>query len=579
MPGMFDDLIPPARPAAQGMFDDLIPPARQAAPQPSPQAAPQAPQTPAPRTTAEQLGLGTRATAQGLLGLPGLFYDVAAIPQNLASNIPGLGWMRVKPAAQQVSEAATAIGLPEPRDASERIMGAAISGAASVPTGVGIGGAVRQVATPTMQRLADVLQASPVQQVLTGATGGAGSQLAQEAVGEQASPTAKAAAGVLGGVAGAVAPSAALGAGRRIVTPLPSRLTAEERRLMQVAEREGVEVPIGAATGSGTMKRVETALGQLPGSAGLAQQQQQRMREQLNAAAMRRAGEVATDVRPETLERAFSRLGQQFDDLIAQTPQVRLDRDFFRAIDDIENQYVRRMDVNIRPPVTSYIDEFNVVRNAPNAAIPGDAYQNISSNLRRMARSNANPEARFALNQMADALDDAVERQLSPQLRRDWQQTRREYRNLLAIDQAASGGTAADRQTGNLPLGAFQQAVRSQDRGGFGRGRGELNDLARLAGFISDKIPDSGTASRTNISNILTLSAPAATTGSMVGSVAGPLAGLAAAAATPWAVQRGLQSAPGRAYLMNQRFAGPSPLSADARRAALISALTQGIAP
>ena len=547
---------------------------------PAPPQAPQAPQAVAPRTTAEQLGLGTRATVQGLLGLPGLVYDVAAIPQNLLSNIPGLGFMRAAPAAERVSQAATAIGLPEPRDPGERIMGAAISGAAGAPTGVGIGGAVRQVAAPMAQRLANVLQAAPVQQAVTGATGGVGAQLAQEAVGEDASPTAKAAAGVLGGVAGAVAPSAAVGAARRVATPLPSRLTAEERRLMQVAEREGVEVPIGAATGSGTMKRVETSLAQLPGSSGLAQQQQQRMREQFNAAAMRRAGEVATDVRPETIDRAFNRIGQQFDDLVAQTPQVRLDRDFFRALDDIESQYVRRMDVNIRPPVTSYIDEFNLVRGAPNAAIPGDAYQNISSNLKRMARSNTNPEARLALNEMADALDDAVERQLSPQLRRDWQQTRREYRNLLAIDQAASTGTAADRQTGNLPLGAFQQAVRAQDRRGFGRGRGELNDLARLAGFISDKIPDSGTASRTNIANLLTLSAPAATTGGMVGSMAGPVAGLAAAAATPYAVQRAIQSDLGRRYLMNQRFAGPSPLSADARRAALASILSQqGVSP
>ena len=578
-PNPFLQYVQPAAPAQPAPQEGANPFLQFAQPAPGPQEAPQAPQAAPPRTTAEQLGLGARATAQGLLGLPGLAYDVAAIPQNLLSNIPGLGFMRAKPAAERVSQAATAIGLPEPRDAGERIMGAAISGAAALPTGYGVGGLARQAAAPAAQRLADVLQASPAQQAITGATGGAGAQVAQEAVGEQASPTAKAAAGVLGGVAGAVAPSVAVGAARRVATPLPSSLTTEERRLMQVAAREGVDVPIGAATGSGTMKRVETSLAQLPGSAGLAQQQQQRMREQFNAAAMKRAGEVATDVRPETIDRAFNRIGQQFDDLVAQTPQVRLDRDFFRVLDDIESQYVKRMDVNIRPPVTSYIDEFNLVRSAPNAAIPGDAYQNISSNLKRMARSNTNPEARLALNEMADALDDAVERQLSPQLRRDWQQTRREYRNLLAIDQAASTGKGGDRQAGNLPLGAFQQAVRAQDRRGFGRGRGELNDLARLAGFISDKIPDSGTPSRTNIANLLTLSAPAATTGSMVGSVAGPIAGLAAAAATPWAVQKGLQSAPGRAYLMNQRFAGPSPLSADARRAALITALTQGIAP
>jgi len=62
--------------------------------------------------------------------------------------------------------------------------------------------------------------------------------------------------------------------------------------------------------------------------------------------------------------------------------------------------------------------------------------------------------------------------------------------------------------------------------------------------------------------------------------MAGPVAGLAAAAATPYAVQRAIQSDLGRRYLMNQRFAGPSPLSADARRAALASILSQqGVSP
>jgi hypothetical protein len=548
-----------------------------ATPQAAPQA-PQAPQAPAPRTTAEQLGLGTRATAQGLLGLPGLVYDVAAVPQNLLSNVPGLEWMRAKPAAQQVSEAATAIGLPEPRDAGERIMGAAIQGAAALPTGYGLGGVVRQQAGAAGQRLADVLQAAPVQQAVMGVAGGAGSQAAQEVLPEGASPAAKAVAGVAGGVAGAAAPSLALGAARRAVTPLPARLTEEERRLVQVAQREGVDLPVGAQTGSPTVKLAESALARLPGSAGAAQNQQQLMREQFQGAVMRTTGEAATDVRPETLDRAFGRIGQQFDDLIAQTPQVRLDRDFFRAVDDIERDYVRRMDVNIRPPVTSYIDEFNLVRRAPNAAIPGDAYQNISSNLKRMARSNQNPEARFALNQLANALDDAVERQFSGPLRQEWRETRQQYRNLLAIDDAASKGTAQDRAAGNLPLGAFQQAVRAQDKAGFGRGRGQLNDLARLGGFIADKIPSSGTSERTQMANALSL-APVGG-GGMIGMATGnPILGMAAGAAAPWAVQRALQSAPGRAYLTNQLMAGPTPLSGDARRAALINALQQGISP
>lgn len=577
-PNPFLQYVRPAAPAQPAPQEEANPFLQFAQPAPGPQEAPQAPQAAPPRTTAEQLGLGARATAQGLLGLPGLAYDVAAIPQNLLSNIPGLGFMRAKPAAERVSQAATAIGLPEPRDAGERIMGAAISGAAALPTGYGVGGLARQAAAPAAQRLADVLQASPAQQALTGATGGAGAQVAQEAVGEQASPAAKAAAGILGGVAGSVAPSAALGAARRVATPLPSRLTAEERRLMQVAEREGVEVPIGAATGSNMMQRIESGLAQIPGSSGLAQQQQQRMREQLNAAAMRRAGEVATDVSPETLDRAFTRIGSQFDDLIAQTPQVNLDRQFAVDLGGIARTYAQRLPTDVRPVVVSRLQDLAAMAGRN---VPGREFQAISSDLRRAARDYAGvPEVNRAINQMATALDDAIARQLGPDLRRDWQQTRRKYRNLLAIDQAARSAAGAGMQTGNLTAAALKSAVRAQDTAGFGRGRGDLNDIARLAGFIADKIPDSGTASRLNVANLLTLSAPAMTTGSMVGSFAGPVAGLAAGAAFPYALQRAIQSDPGRAYLMNQRFAGPSPLSADARRAALASILSQqGVSP
>jgi hypothetical protein len=222
---------------------------------PAPQAPAAAPQAPAPRTNLEQLGLGARATAQGLLGLPGLIWDVAGIPQNLLSNVPGLGWMRARPAAQHVSEALTAIGLPEPRDASERIMGAAISGAAALPTGYGLGGAVRQTAGAAGQRLADVLQAAPTQQAIMGATGGVGSQAAQEAVGEDASPTAKAVAGVAGGLAGGAIPAGMAGLGRRTfgtVAPAPGVPTAEEtkkaaQRAYKAADEAGVIFTPGAA--------------------------------------------------------------------------------------------------------------------------------------------------------------------------------------------------------------------------------------------------------------------------------------------------------------------------------------------
>ncbi len=215
-------------------------------PAPQPAASP-APATPAPRTALEQLGLGTRAAVEGLGGLA---YQAAAAPQNLLSNIPGLGFLRTGGLGDVLTQA----GLPQPRDAGERVMGSAISGAAGALTPIGAGRAMMSAANPAAQRLAQVLSAAPAQQVAMGTTGGIGAQVAQEAVGEESSPAARAAAGVAGGLFGGFAPAAAAGVARRTfgtVAPAAGVPTAEEtkvaaQRAYKAAEDAGVVFTPGA---------------------------------------------------------------------------------------------------------------------------------------------------------------------------------------------------------------------------------------------------------------------------------------------------------------------------------------------
>jgi hypothetical protein len=247
-PNPFLQFVQPAQPAPtpqerENPFLQYVQP-----PAPAPQGAPQqAPQAAPPRTNLEQLGLGTRAVLSGTLAP---IYDIAAIPQNLLSRIPGLGFMRVDSGGLM-----TNLGLPEPRDAGERLMGAGISGAAGAITPMGIGRAVQTMAAPAAQRLAQVLQAAPAQQVAMGTTGGLGSQVAQEAVGEEAGPVAKAAVGVAGGLVGGAVPAAAAGLARRTfgtVAPAPGVPTAEEtkraaQRAYKSAEESGVIFTPGAA--------------------------------------------------------------------------------------------------------------------------------------------------------------------------------------------------------------------------------------------------------------------------------------------------------------------------------------------
>ena len=523
------------------------------------------------------LGLGTRAAVSGLGSIPGMIYDAGALPFNLLSMVPGLGGLYVPPFASKLQEGMTAVGLPEPKTDSEKLPSAVIEGASSALGGVGIGKTLANAATPIAKRIANLLTTQPVVQTVLGATGGAGGELAQQAAGENASPEGKVAAGIAGSVAGSLAPGAVLGAGRRILTPLPSRNTPEARRLVDVAAREGIDLPIGVATGNKMMKSIESGLGELPFSSGMVQKQNQNRAEQFNAALMKRTGETATDVSPATLDRAFDRIGGDFNEL-ARNTTVNVDRQLLDDIQNVGQEYIRRLPTTTRPIVESFVDDFNVLlpQLGNNPQIVGEQLQTISSQIRKAARDNrSDPAVERALYAIVRSLDDAVERSMGPDIVGDWRNARREYRNLLAIDKAASGGTAESRTSGNLSPGALTASVRSLDPRGFARGRGEMNDLARLGDLLSAQAPNSGTAQRTGIRNMLTLTGPAAT-GGLIGTALGmPIVGMVAGAATPPTLQRFLQSKIGRNYLKNQAFAGPSPIGGTASGLALANALQQ----
>ncbi len=101
---------------------------------------------PPPSTSSRNIGLGTRATAQGLGALPGMVYDAAGGIVN--TGVAGLGALgvnlpRVRTARENINTLATAAGLPEPTTPDERLMGAAVEGAASVLPSMGLGAALQ----------------------------------------------------------------------------------------------------------------------------------------------------------------------------------------------------------------------------------------------------------------------------------------------------------------------------------------------------------------------------------------------------------------------------------------------------
>ncbi len=389
----------------------------------------------------------------------------------------------------------------------------------------------------TTQGVANVLRTQPVTQAVSAGVGGA--------VGEATDNP------WLGLAAGLAVPVAA-SVGRGAISPVTNRLASQERNLVAAADREGIALTPAQRTGSTTLQTVERTMASMPLASGPMQGAFNEQRGQFNAAALKRAGVTATDASPATLETAFKQAGQTFDDLAARTT-VKADGKFVSDVAATANDYGRRLPTDIAPVFKSYMEDLAPLLQAAgtpgaNPQLAGDVYQNIRSSLSKRIRTSKDPDLREALGGLVEALDGAVERSTSGALREEWQTARREYQALMTVDKAMQGGTQTDRAAANIPFGALKGAVAQGDRGGFSRGRGQLNEVARIGDYLANKVPDSGTVPRGVVANALT-------GGALFGGGVASGVGLPAAAAgalSPYLISKLYNSAAGRAYLTNQ---------------------------
>jgi hypothetical protein len=380
-------------------------------------------------------------------------------------------------------------------------------------------------------------------------------------------------------LAGGAIPSMATGAGRKLASPIKNQLSAEENRIAEVAKKEGISLMPGQQTGSRPLQAVESTLNQLPFSSAPQRAAYEAQRKQFNAAVLKRAGIEADTAAPEVISSGFTNLGKKFDDLIDRTPELKVTPEFGEKIKAVSTKYGRRLETNVAPVFNSYVDDINnavkaAAKRGQDVYIDSKTYKNISSDLRTAARTNSkNIPLRDALLGLKNSFDDLLEAGAGNKIASEWKSVRNNYRNLLIIDDAMKGGTQADIVAANIPFGSFKQSVLNSDKAGWNRNPGELKDLARVGAFLSSKIPDSGTTERAFYQKMLANPVPA-----LVGAGAGVATGilpakLAAALVVPPALQKAMNSKAGKAYLTNQRFAGPNPVKYTRQQAALAAAL------
>jgi hypothetical protein len=395
-------------------------------------------------------------------------------------------------------------------------------------------------------RIGAAMMTQPVAQTAAGAVAGGVSEA-----------TDSEAAGLAAGLALPVGAAGVKRATRGALTPFPSQLSPNEKRLAREAEKAGIGLTAGQQTGSPGLRTMESTYAQLPFTSKVQGEIYEGQRKAFNRAVLGKAGIDADEASPEVMDRAFKSIGREFNDLAEQT-LIKVDQQFLDDVATVSNEYGRRLPTDVAPVFKSYIDDLSVLQRemANNPEIAGREYQKLSSAIKKRARSAANnPDLQDALYRLSGTLDDVLERSGGANLKAAWQDVRNRYRNMLTIDKAMGAGSQAEIAAANIPLSGLKTAVKGMDKAGYARGRGDLNRLSRVGGFLGSAIPpDSGTARRSLMQNLMTFGAGGGGAGYMAGGGDPLTAALVAgtALAGPKVTQSIYGTSPIQAYLKNQ---------------------------
>lgn len=385
---------------------------------------------------------------------------------------------------------------------------------------------------------------------------GVASEAAGEATkGSQYEPWARTAAGL---AAGSLAP--------RIISPV--RTDAAHAAQVATLEAEGVtDMRAGQRTGSKRLQNYEDAATNTPFSGHDAGTVNERQAEQFTNAALRRVGEhgpadAPNRATPEVIDRAYARIGGNFDRLSANN-RMEGTRALGVDLQDAERNYQSLTPPNARAPIVA-----DTIRDIGDAiannggSLPGDAYQALRSRLSAAARGSSDPQLSHVLSDMTESLDDAMSRSIRNNNPADiggFEQARRQYRNMLVIERAAAaaGENASKGLLSPAMLASSAKAV--MGKRAWSRGQGEFEPLARAGVGVLTPLPNSGTSQRAEALHHLQLAGLLGAGGDVLsGSLLGGVAGLAA----PAVVARGLLSRPVQSYLGNGIAANAPRLAA-----------------
>jgi hypothetical protein len=214
------------------------------------------------------------------------------------------------------------------------------------------------------------------------------------------------------------------------------QLAPEVVALADRAKQLGIDIPADRLVNSKPLNALASSLNYVPlsGRAGT----ERKMQDQLNTALSRTFGQDSDNVTM-ALRKASGDLGDKFDKVL-QSNTVKIDPQFMQDVADAGTMASKELGSEGAGIINKQIDE--ILAKGQSGEIDGQAAYNIKKTLDRISNRNS-PEAFYARD-LKQKLMGALDRSLGPQEAADFAAVRKQYGNMLSLENLAQNGAEGD---------------------------------------------------------------------------------------------------------------------------------------
>ena len=290
----------------------------------------------------------------------------------------------------------------------------------------------------------------------------------------------------LGGILGGAFPAVGSGINhiKKILTP---KIKESAKPIIALAKKYDIPLGLDDITDSDFYKYAISEGGNMPWS-GAGSSAETQLKKFTKAVAKTVGLEDAQDLTPANMDKAFAKVGKEFDEL-TKGKTFNVNDDVLGGLDDIREVAERGGFGDAgEKQLDKYLKEFYATIDG-DGAIKGESVAKIRAKLNKISRTASDQNAKGLAGEMESIISDLISDGSPLALR----QAKYKYKNLIALEPLAQKSQVDGIISPALLSSRVSQVYKRQ----MTRGKaGELGDLAIIGQAIKQTVPQSGTAPR-----------------------------------------------------------------------------------